>query len=72
MRPLGFVGPTFPPEVNERLQYEVLLPFMLHIIYDAFGRGCDGRQSRQSGRLSAIAVGGFLSQGVRYAASSSH
>jgi hypothetical protein len=38
MRPLGFVGPTFPPEVNERLQYEVLLPFMLHIIYDAFGR----------------------------------
>ena len=39
MRPLGFVGPTFPPEVNERLQYEVLLPFMLHIIYDAFGRG---------------------------------
>lgn len=41
MRPLGFVGPTFPPEVNERLQYEVLLPFMLHIIYDAFGRGGD-------------------------------
>ena len=40
MRPLGFVGPTFPPEVNERLQYEVLLPFMLHIIYDAFGRLC--------------------------------
>ena len=41
MRPLGFVGPTFPPEVNERLQYEVLLPFMLHIIYDAFGRTAD-------------------------------
>jgi hypothetical protein len=37
-RPLGFVGPTFPPEVNERRQYEVLLPFMHHAIYDGSGR----------------------------------